>query len=97
MSNQLVIVAHIKAHPDKIELVQAELNKLIGPTRKEVGCVQYDLHQDNEDSSKFLFYEIWETPETWHCHMDNQHLKDFKTATEGAIEELFVQQMTHVG
>ncbi len=43
----LTIVANIKAKADKIELVKRELEKLIGITRLEEGCVQYDLHQDN--------------------------------------------------
>ena len=46
MSKTLTIVASIEAKPDKIDLVKAELQKLIAPTLKEAGCIQYDLHQD---------------------------------------------------
>ena len=51
----LTIVANIKAKPDKIELVKNELEKLIDITRAEKGCVQYDLHQDNDNPAHFLF------------------------------------------
>ena len=57
---KLTIVANIKANPDKIDLVKAELVKLIDITRAEEGCINYDLHQDNENPAHFLFYEkLW--------------------------------------
>ena len=46
---KLTIVANIKANPDKIDLVKAELLKLIEITRSEEGCINYDLHQDNDN------------------------------------------------
>ena len=57
---QLTIVANITANADSITLVRAELEKLIAITRLEPGCVQYDLHQDNENPTHFMFFENWE-------------------------------------
>ncbi|WP_254442621.1 putative quinol monooxygenase [Ruegeria arenilitoris] len=66
---KLTIVANIKANPSKIDLVKAELIKLIEVTRTEEGCVNYDLHQDNENPAHFLFYENWQSRELWQAHM----------------------------
>ncbi len=97
MKNQrLTIVARILTKPDKRELVQSELLKLIDPSRAEKGCVQYDLHQDNENENLFLFFENWENKEVWQNHMNNKHLADYKKATDGAVEEFEVHQMTHI-
>ncbi|MDQ8206577.1 hypothetical protein QEH52_03595 [Coraliomargarita sp. SDUM461003] len=41
-SQKLTIVANIHAKADKIDLVQAELIKLIEPTRAEEGCITYN-------------------------------------------------------
>ena len=54
---KLTIVANIEAKSDKIDFVKAELEKLIHITRSEDGCLQYDLHQDNENPAHFMFYE----------------------------------------
>ena len=54
----LTIVAHIHAVPGKEELVQSELEKLVPITRKEAGCLQYDLHRDNDDPTHFLFSRV---------------------------------------
>ncbi len=93
---KLTIVANIKAKSGKIDRVKAELEKLIPITRAEVGCINYDLHQDNENPAHFLFYENWESRELWQAHMGNQHLKDYMAATEGAVEEFTVNEMTQI-
>ena len=92
----LTIIANIIAQPDKIDLVKAELEKLIAITRAEEGCMQYDLHQDNENPAHFLFYENWESRELWQAHMGNQHLKDYLSATEGAVAEFNLNEMTRL-
>ena len=48
---------------NRIEFVKSELLKILEPTRKEDGCIQYELHQDIENPSIFMFYEIWKTNE----------------------------------
>jgi quinol monooxygenase YgiN len=92
----LTIVANITAKADKIDLVKAELEKLIDITRAEEGCIHYDLYQDNENPAHFLFYENWESRKLWQAHMGNQHLKDCMAATEGAVEGFTVNKMTKI-
>ena len=93
----LTIVANIKAQADQVDLVKSELLKLIDTTRAEQGCINYDLHQNNEHPAHFLFYENWESRELWQAHMANQHLKDYLLATDGAVEEFTLDEMTVIG
>ena len=95
--SKLTIVASIKVVTGKLDLVKAELEKLIPVTRAENGCIQYDLHQDNEDPEHFLFYENWESRELWQIHMNAPHLAAYMEATEGAVAEFTINEMTHVG
>ncbi|MEM6689375.1 MAG: putative quinol monooxygenase [Planctomycetota bacterium] len=94
--SKLTIVAHIRAKYERVELVKSELEKLVDPTRAEEGCVQYDLHQDNDDSTHFMFYENWESRELWQAHMNSQHIKGYKTATDGALDDVKLYEMTHI-
>lgn len=94
---KLTIVANIKAHPDKIDLVKAELLKLIDITRAEAGCLNYDLHQDNENPAHFMFYENWESRELWQTHMNAPHLAAYMAATEGAVADFTLNEMTVIG
>lgn len=92
----LTIVANIQAKADKIELVKTELHKLIEITLAEDGCIQYDLHQDSEDSAHFMFYENWESRKFWQIHMNAPHLAAYKAATDGAVETFTLNEMTRV-
>lgn len=95
--SKLTIVANIYAKDGRIDFVKAELLKLIGPTRAEEGCLNYDLHQDFEDPRHFLFYENWESRELWQAHMKAPHIAELKVATEGAIEEVVLNEMSQIG
>ena len=94
--SRLTIVANIVANEDKIELIKLELLKLIEETRAEEGCINYDLHQNNENPAHFTFYENWESRELWQAHMGNQHLADYMTATEGSVASFSLNEMTQI-
>jgi len=95
--SKLTIVANIKANPDKIALVKKELEKLIALTRAEAGCINYDLHQDNANPAHFMFYENWESRELWQTHMNAPHLAAYMQATDGAVAEFILNEMTQIG
>ena len=94
--SKLTIVANIHAHPDRIDLVKAELEKLVPITRAETGCLQYDLHRDNSNPAHFMFHENWESRELWQTHMAAPHLAAYMQATEGAVVEFVLNEMTHI-
>jgi quinol monooxygenase YgiN len=95
--SKLTIVANIHARPDQVDLVKVELEKLVPATRSEQGCIQYDLHQDNENPTHFLFYENWESRELWQTHMNAPHLAAYMQATDGAVAEFTLNEMSHIG
>lgn len=93
---KLTIVANIIAKAEKIDLVKAELLKLINITREEEGCINYDLHQDNDNKTHFLFYENWESRELWQRHVSNKPLADYMAATEGSVDDFILKEMTQI-
>lgn len=93
---KLTIVADITAKPDKIEMVKSELLTLLGPTREEIGCVNYILHQDNFDPAHFVLYENWTSHEHWRAHMETHHITSFSKAIEGALESISVKQLSQL-
>ena len=95
--SKLTIVANIHANSDRIALVKAELEKLIPVTRAEKGCIQYDLHRDNDNPAHFMFYEEWESRELWQTHMNAPHLAVYMQATDGAVAEFTLNEMSRIG
>ena len=78
-AKSLTVVAQIKAKPGKEVAVRQELLSLLGPSRKDAGCLNYDLHQALDNPGLFLFHENW----TSKAHLD-QHLQkpDLQVALE---------------
>jgi len=82
----LTIIANIYVNEGKIDFVKNELLKLIAVTREEEGCINYDLHLNNDDPSHFMFFENWQSHEDWQKHMDTAHIKHYAEAVEGVVK-----------
>ena len=93
----VTVVARVVARQDAIEAVKAELLRMIEPTRKEEGCREYRLHQDNADPAVFVFYENWDSMTCLERHMDSRHFRDYVTAVGSLIAEKAVHLMTELG
>lgn len=92
--SKITVVARIQAKEDKIEFVKAELLKLIEPTKKDEGFIQYDLHQDNDNPAVFVFYENWISEELLEKHLATKHLGAYIKATEACVVSFTVNKMT---
>lgn len=53
----LRVVARVKAKPDKVAEVREALAGLVAPTRREAGCVVYELLQNQTEPADFTFVE----------------------------------------
>ena len=74
MAKLLTVVAHMHAQPGKEDALRQALLALIEPTRKEEGCMQYDLHEENEKPGHFVFYENWTSKAALDRHLASPHL-----------------------
>ncbi|MGD8993493.1 MAG: putative quinol monooxygenase [Desulfobacterales bacterium] len=95
--SQVTVVARIKARRDAVEEVSDALLKLVEPTlHKDDGCIDYDLYQDNENPSLFFFLENWESEVHLKKHLDSEHIKAYRKATEGLIEQRDLHRLTRI-
>ena len=69
------VLAMFEAKPGKEQALEATLTGLIGPTLKEQGCINYDLHKSTDNPSAFMFYENWASKEAHAEHLTTPHLK----------------------
>ena len=92
----VTVVAKVTAKTDTIEAVKAELLKMIAPTRKEEGCIEYRLHQDNDNPAVFVFYENWMDISYLEQHMKSQHFLAYIAAVGDLIADKIVHKMTEI-
>ena len=81
------VTAVLKSKKECTEKVKGLLEKLVESSRKEIGCLQYDLHQSIENPNIFIFHEIWQNKEIFNLHNAQQYVKDFFEIYSGLLEE----------
>jgi quinol monooxygenase YgiN len=74
-ASPLRVVARVKAKPDTVNEVRQLLSGLVEPTRKEAGCVFYELLQNREDPTDFTFIEKWENDAAFESHAASNHIR----------------------
>jgi len=77
MPELLTVVAEMAARPGNEDRLRSALLALVEPTRKEEGCVQYDLHVATDQPGRFVFYENWTSREMLDRHLASAHLQAF--------------------
>ena len=83
----LTVFAEFHARPGREEELGRLLKGLLEPTRKEPGCLQYDLHVDNDKPGHFLFFENWTSMPLLDEHLGSPHLTDLQTRSADLVAE----------
>jgi quinol monooxygenase YgiN len=68
------IIGILRAHPTKRDELREILHGFIAPTRREPGCINYELHVSDDDPNLFMFYENWRTRKDLADHLAMPHL-----------------------
>ena len=63
----------LRAREGQETLLEAELRAMVGPTRKEEGCLRYDLHRSVDTPGALLLHEVWTSREAHTEHMNTPH------------------------
>ena len=74
-AKSLTVIAQIKAKPGKESAVRQELLSLVAPSRKDAGCLNYDLHQGLDNPALFLFHENWTSKAHLDAHLQKPDLQ----------------------
>lgn len=84
---QVTVLALFKAKQGLEETVRTEILALVGPTRAEAGCLNYDLHVSSEDPATLMLYENWVSKEDLDQHLAMPYLQAFLGKTDCLLAE----------
>ncbi len=79
------VVAHLIALRGHEEELKAVLTALVEPTRQEEGCILYELLQNQEDPTDFVFIEEWESEALLNAHLESLHINQAETKLESLL------------
>ncbi len=80
------LLARSVARPGQEAALKAALTSLIAPSRREIGCYQYDLLEDSSDKRLFCFVERWDDPRALERHLDAPKIRATLEQIEGLVE-----------
>jgi quinol monooxygenase YgiN len=86
MAATVHVIARFLAKPGKEEAVNQVLSALVAPTRREIGCFQYDLLVNASDPRDFCFVERWDSDASLDQHGQTEHLRAATNQVEGLLE-----------
>ena len=89
MSEQLTVIARLRAKAGQHAHLREELQRLVTPTRAEAGCVCYDLHISKSEPGFFMFYEVWRSAADLDAHFKTPHM----VAISKLLPELLAEPM----
>ena len=74
----LYVIATASVKPEKRDEFREGAAVCIAATRKEEGCILYDLHESISDPTRFVFVEQWTTREALGAHGRTDHLRQWR-------------------
>lgn len=80
------VVSRFMAKSGKEPALKTVLNALISPSRRELGCYQFDLLENPADPREFCFVERWENEKSIDQHGNSQHVKHALSQAEPLVE-----------
>jgi len=69
-----IIIARISSTAAGAEQLREILSALVGPSRKEPGCLSYELFQDEENPPDFITLERWADDHAADAHLGTPHV-----------------------
>ncbi|MCT4618283.1 MAG: antibiotic biosynthesis monooxygenase [Marinisporobacter sp.] len=67
------VVAKNFAKEDKLSEIIQLYKELVELTRKEEGCIKYELYQDKDDATILTMIEEWESKKALDEHLESEH------------------------
>ncbi len=71
----LKLIAEDFIDPTKIEIVLPLYQELVEATRKEAGCISYELCHDLKNPGHFIFIEEWQDYDALDAHVTSEHFQ----------------------
>ena len=69
----VTLIVLLRAREGQETILEAELRGMVAPTRKEEGCLRYDLYRSADTPGALLLHEVWETRDAHTQHTYSSH------------------------
>ena len=86
MPSTVHVVARFLAKSGREDELRSVLVALVPPSRRELGCYQYDLLENPTDPRDFCFVERWDGDASLDKHGETAHVRDARARVQDLLE-----------
>lgn len=94
--SEIRIVATLIAKPEHTATIHRAVERVVEPSRQEVGNIQYDLHEEIGHKGTYVFFEVWASQEAVDHHNNTVHFQNFVKEIEGKLEMLDIKVLHQI-
>ena len=87
----IYVIATLRAKSGKLPQLLEAARAVIAGTRKEEGCIFYDLNQSITDPGQVVFVERWTSREALAKHFEQPHMTVWRAVSGECIESRKVE------
>ncbi|NNM58478.1 MAG: antibiotic biosynthesis monooxygenase [Legionellales bacterium] len=77
MHTEFVCTVKFTAKLNRVDMLIRELGKLIPLTKKEEGCIRYEMYQSLEHSDVVFIFERFKNEAAFNFHRTTEYVKSF--------------------
>jgi autoinducer 2-degrading protein len=78
------------------EFKPAILQNATRSVERDPGCFRFDVLQQEDDPTKWVFYEVYENEQAWVLHRSSAHFLEFKELADRALISRDVTKLTGI-
>ena len=79
---KIAIVGEMSAHPGKFAEYLAKMTEHARASRKEPGCIRFDVFVPREGENTLYIYEIWKDQAALDVHANTPRMKAYRDTTK---------------
>jgi quinol monooxygenase YgiN len=81
----VVAIGRVRTNAEKRARLVRIGQRVAAASRREAGCISYQVCQDTESENDFVFVEQWESEDALEQHFGTPHASEFMAAIRDAI------------
>ena len=90
----IIVIARLVIKPGSIPHLREPARICVAETRKEEGCIAYDLFESVTEPDTLVFVELWETREALSRHARTPHIAAWRKAGKPHVIERRIEIVT---
>jgi|SRR5579859_118067 len=83
----LVVHVHVRVKPESLEAFKLATLANARESVKEPGIARFDIIQQQDDPTRFVFVEVYRTPEAPAAHKETKHYQTWRDTVASMMAE----------